>query len=130
MLCVETSSPSELAVLVMYKKPVLKCCLLTTNTQKCAVRRSSVTCWVVRDTKVTAVAVGGPGLEFVWLQVLPLDYNDPFPWRVIAWDRHLCLTSGFWSLPSLVKVCQEEIFLGAEASHGVWGKMVMLDHNQ
>lgn len=33
-------------------------------------------------------------------------------------------------LLSLVKVCQEEIFLGAEASYGVWGKMVMLDHNR
>lgn len=74
----QAAHPS-LQFLVMYKKPVLKCCLLTTNTQKRAVRRSSVTCWVVRDTKVTAVAVGGPGLEFVWLQVFPLDYNDLFP---------------------------------------------------
>lgn len=39
-----------------------------------------------------------------------------------------CLLQSACLLLSPVKVCQEEIFLGAESSHSVRGKMVLLDY--
>lgn len=98
------------------KKPlVLKPCLLMGHMQKCAVRRSSMTCWVARRRKFTAVGVDGPGFYFVWLQVFPLHYHDPFPWRIIVWadtSPYLRLLQPTCLLLSLVKVCQEEYSLG------------------
>lgn len=86
VLCAERSSSCQLPVLFTYQKP----CLLTKNRQKCALPRSSMTCWVVR--------ADGPGLGFVWSQIFPLHNNDNFSWRMVAWGRYLCFISGFCSL--------------------------------
>lgn len=110
--------------LQFYLHKNLKPCLLTDNMQKCAVRRSSMTRWVARGRKFTAVGVDGPGFYFVWVQVFPLHNNDPFPWRIIVWAGTSAspqASAAYLSSPESCEGVSGGIFLGAEASHGVWG---------
>lgn len=99
------------------------------NMQRCAVHRPPVIFWVVRDRTVTGKELKILGLIYL-IAGLPiaLQRTHSMEDNCVRQASLSYLLQSACLLLSPVEVCQEEIFLGPESSHGVRGKMVLLDY--